>query len=295
MPIRGRLRILGFVLAALMSLTSATTARASGPANICLFTDFGWDDAYVAQLKGVILTIDPGARLLDLTHSVAPYNITEGAYLLDQCAQEFPAGTIFVAVVDPGVGTDRNPILIETTKEKYFVGPDNGLFAQVIQSEGLLHAWKLDKPEFYRAGDVSRTFHGRDIFGPVAAHLAVGTSPGQLGTELKTLDVTAVLEPTYTGSVINTQVLHIDRYGNIILNLKSGSELAAMLKEGTLVKVSLGRDSFSAPFVKTYGDVAKGRRLLLFGSSGRLEISVNQGSAAQQVHVEPGTPIYLKP
>jgi len=295
MPIRGRLGILGFALAALMSFTSTTTARAAGPGTICLFTDFGWDDAYVAQIKGAILTIDPGARLLDLTHSVAPYNITEGAYLLDQCAQEFPAGTIFVAVVDPGVGTDRNPILIETTKEKYFVGPDNGLFAQVILSEGLLHAWKLDKPEFYRAGEVSRTFHGRDIFGPVAAHLASGTPPERLGTELKTLDVTAVAEPTYTGSVINTEVLHIDRYGNIILNLKSGSELAAMLKEGTLVKVSLGRESFSAPFVKTYGDVAKGRRLLLFGSSGRLEISVNQGSAAQQTRVEPGTPIYLKP
>jgi len=293
---RARLGFLGFALATLMSLTSATAARAAGPSGtICLFTDFGWDDSYVAQLKGVILTIDPGARLVDLTHSVAPYNIVEGSYLLDQCAQEFPAGTIFVAVVDPGVGTDRNPILIETTKEKYYAGPDNGLFAAVIQREGLLHAWKLDKPEFYRGGDLSHTFHGRDIFGPVAAHLAAGTSPGQLGTEMKTLDVTAMPEPTSTGSVLNTQVLHIDHYGNIILNLKAGSDLAAMLKLGNLVKVSIGRDSFSAPFVKTYGEVAKGRRLLLFGSSGRLEISVNQGSAAQQVHVEPGTSIYLKP
>src|ERR1700761_614430 len=137
MPIRGRLGILGFALAAFMSLTSATTAPAAGPSTICLFTDFGWDDSYVAQLKGVILTIDPGARLLDLTHSVAPYNITEGAYLLDQCAQEFPAGTIFVAVVDPGVGTDRDPILVETAKGKFYVGPDNGLFTQVVAREGL--------------------------------------------------------------------------------------------------------------------------------------------------------------
>jgi S-adenosylmethionine hydrolase len=295
MPIQGRLGILGFALAALMSVTSATTARAAGPATICLFTDFGWDDSYVAQLKGVIVTIDPNARLLDLTHSVAPYNITEGAYLLDQCAEEFPAGTIFVAVVDPGVGTDRDPILIETTKEKYFVGPDNGLFAQVIQSEGLLHAWKLDKPNFYRAGELSRTFQGRDIFGPVAAHLAAGVDPNNLGSEIKTITTAAAAEPVFNGGVIDAQVQHIDRYGNIILNVKGGSDLAAMLKEGTLVKISLGHQSYSAPFVKTYGEVDKGRLLLLFGSSGQLEISVNQGSAAREIRVEPGASLYLKP
>jgi len=278
-----------------MSLASATTARAAGQATVCLFTDFGWDDAYVAQLKGVVLTIAPDVRLLDLNHSVAPYNVTEGAFLLDQCAEEFPAGTIFVAVIDPGVGADRDPILVETSKQKFFVGPDNGLFAQVILNEGLLHVWKLDKPEFYRGGDLSRTFHGRDIFGPVAAHLAAGIPPDRLGTEAKAPDLTATPEPTYSGGVINAQVLHIDRYGNIILNLKTGSEFAPLLKEGTLVKISLGRESFSAPFVKTYSEVDKGRLLMLFGSSGRLEISINQGSAAHQIRVEPGAALYLKP
>jgi S-adenosylmethionine hydrolase len=295
MPIPGQCGILAFALGAIMTLSSATPARAFGPATICLFTDFGWDDPYVAQLKGAIVTINPNARLLDLTHSVAPYNVTEGAWLLDQCAEEFPPGTIFVAVVDPQVGTDRDPILIETTKEKYFLGPDNGLFAQVIQNEGLLRAWKLDKPEFYRAGDISRTFHGRDIFGPVAAHLAAGTEPDRLGTPMKTIEVAAAKEPIFTGGMIDTQVLHIDRFGNILLNLKAGSDLAAKLKEGDLVKISVGRDSFSAPLVNTYGEVDKGRLLLLFGSSGQLEISVNQGSAARQLKVEPGTAIYLKP
>jgi S-adenosyl-L-methionine hydrolase (adenosine-forming) len=295
MLIQGRLIILGFALAALMSLSSATPARASGPATIGLFTDFGWDDSYVAQLKGVIVTINPDARLLDLTHSVAPYNITEGAWLLDQCAAEFPAGTIFVAVVDPQVGTDRDPILIETNAQKYFVGPDNGLFAQVIESEGLLHAWRLDKPEFYRSGDLSRTFHGRDIFGPVAAHLAAGIEPDRLGTEMKTLDVTTAKDPVFNGGMINAQVLHVDRYGNIILNVKTGTDLAANFKEGTLVRITAGRDSFSAPLVKTYADVDKGRLLMLFGSSGQLEISVNQGSAAHQIKVEPGSTVFLKP
>lgn len=288
--------MLGVALALLMSLAPTSSARAaSGPPTVCLFTDFGWDDPYVAQLKGVIISIAPNVRLVDLNHSVTAYNVTEGGYLLNQCATEFPAGTIFVAVVDPQVGTNRDPILIETNKQKYFVGPDNGLFAQVIQSQGLLHAWRLDKSDFYRAGDLSRTFHGRDIFGPVAAHLADGTDPARLGTEMKTLEVEAPKEPAFNGGVIETQVQHIDHYGNIILNLKAGSDLAGRLKEGTLVRISTGHESYSAPFVRTYGDVDKGRLLLLFGSSGQLEISVNQGSAARQIKVDAGSTLYLKP
>jgi S-adenosylmethionine hydrolase len=249
----------------------------------------------VAQLKGVILTINPNARLLDITHTVTPFNVTEGAYLLDQCAEEFPAGTIFVAVVDPQVGTDRDPILLETAKGKFFVGPDNGLFSQVLAHEGFSKAWTLDKPEFFRAGDVSRTFHGRDIFGPVAAHLAAGTDPERLGTPIKTLLLLPDKEPTFSGGQIFTEVLHIDRYGNVILNLPSGSDMAAKLKEGNLVKISIGRESYSAPLVKTYGEVEKGRLLLLYGSGGLLEIGMNQGSAARQLKVEPGASVFLKP
>jgi S-adenosylmethionine hydrolase len=298
MPFHGRLGMLGFALAALMSLASATTARAAGPATICLFTDFGWDDSYVAQLKGVIVSIDPGARLLDLTHSVTPYNVTEGAYLLDQCSAEFPAGTIFVAVVDPGVGTVRGPLLIETNKGKYFVGPDNGLFARVIQSEGLLHAWRLDKPEFYRSADLSRTFHGRDIFGPVAAHLASGTAPEKLGTEITAATSLTLLPdkaPAYSAGTLTVQVEHLDRYGNVILNLRADSDLAGRLKDGNLVKISIARETYSAPLVKTYGDIEKGRLILLYGGGGLLEIAMNQGSAAKELKVQPGDVIFLKP
>ena len=265
------------------------------PPVIGLFTDYGWDDPYVAQLKGVMLTINPNARILDITHTVTPFNVTEGSYLLDQCAEEFPAGTIFVAVVDPQVGTDRDPILLETAKGKYFVGPDNGLFTQVIAHEGFTRAWKLDKPQFFRPGDVSHTFHGRDIFGPVAAHLAMGTAPERLGTLVKTLTTLPDKEPTFGGGSITTEVLHIDRFGNVILNLPSASDVAAKLKDGDLVKISIGKESYSAPLVKTYGDVEKGRLLLLYGSSGLLEIGMNQGSAARQLKVEPGTSVYLKP
>jgi len=294
MPNFRRFGILGFALL-MIGLSAASPAHAAPIPVIGLFTDYGWEDPYVAQLKGVIFTINPGARLVDITHTVSPFNVTEGSYLLDQCAEEFPAGTIFVAVVDPQVGTSRDPILLETAKGKFFVGPDNGLFTQVLAHEGFSKAWKLDKPEFFRVGDVSRTFHGRDIFGPVAAHLAAGIDPERLGSPLKTLTLLPDRQPTFSGTVITAEVLHIDRYGNVILNLPSGSDLAAKLKDGNLIKISIGKENYAAPLVKTYGEVEKGRLLLLYGGSGLLEISMNEGSAARQLKVEPGTSVFLKP
>ena len=279
----------------MIGLVPASNAHAAPPPVIGLFTDYGWDDPYVAQLKGIIVTINPAARILDITHTVTPFNVTEGAYLLDQCAEEFPAGTIFVAVVDPQVGTDRDPILLETGKGKFFVGPDNGLFSEVIAHEGFAKAWKLDQPAYFRPGNVSHTFHGRDIFGPIAAHLAAGTDPEKLGTPIKTLLLLPDKEPSFSAGIISAEVVHIDRYGNVILNVSSDGDMAAKLKEGNLVKISIGRESYSAPLVATYGEVAKGRLLLLYGGSGLLEIGMNQGSAYRQLRVEPGTAVYLKP
>jgi S-adenosylmethionine hydrolase len=271
------------------------SAHAAPPPVIGLFTDYGWDDPYVAQMKGVILTINPSARILDITHSVQPFNIIEGSYLLDQSAQEFPAGTIFVAVVDPQVGADRDPILLQTAKGKFYVGPDNGLFSGVIAREGFDKAWRLDKPNYFRPGGSSHTFHGRDIFGPVAAHLADGTDPDKMGTPVKTLVTLPTKDASMAGLMITTEVVHIDRYGNVILNLAGDSDLAAKLHEGNLVKISAGHDSYSAPLVKTYDDVEKGRMMLLYGNNGLLEIAVNQGSAAAKMKIEPGASVFLKP
>jgi S-adenosylmethionine hydrolase len=284
---------LGF--AVLVAMTAISPARAAASPVIALFTDYGWEDPYVAQLKGVILTVDPAARILDLTHTVPAFNVAEGAYLLDQSAQEFPAGTIFVAVVDPQVGTDRDPVLVETKDNKFFVGPDNGLFTEIIDSEGFARAWKLDKPEYFRPGATSSTFHGRDIFAPVAAHLAAGVDPEKMGTPVKELMMLPIKDPSFASGTISVQVLHIDHFGNIVLNLKAGSEVAGKLKDGNLVKIAIGKESYSGPLVKTYGDGEKGRLILLFGSNGLLEISMNQGSAVKQLKVEPGTVIFLKP
>ena len=297
MPISRFMSHLGFavLVVAMTGLTPATSAHAAPPPVIALFTDYGWEDPYVAQLKGAIITVYPSARLLDLTHSVSPFNVTEGSYLLDQCAEEFPAGTIFVAVVDPQVGTERDPVLVQTEQGKFFVGPDNGLFTQVIDHEGFARAWKLDKPEYFRPGDASHTFHGRDIFGPVAAHLASGVDPEKLGTSISTLVLLPIKEATFANGTLAVEVLHLDRYGNVILNLRSDGDMAAKLKEGNLVKISVGKDSYSGPLVKTYGELEKGRLMLLYGGNGLLEIAVNQGSAARQLKVIPGTTIFLKP
>ena len=281
---------LAFVMAAAASRT------ASAEPVIGLFTDYGWDDPYVAQMKGCIVTIEPRAQILDLIHSVTPFNVAEGAYLLEQASEEFPSGTIFVAVVDPEVGgSEHDPILLQTNKGKFYVGRDNGLFTHVIDHEGFAKAWKLDNPEFYKAGATSHTFHGRDIFGPIAAHLAAGVDPDRMGTPLKSITLLTTRDATSQGGTISAEVQHIDRFGNVILNLKQDDDAASLLKEGNLVRISVGRESYSGPLVKTYSEVPKGRTLLLWGSGGQLEISVNQGSASHLLKVEPGQVIYLKP
>ena len=296
MPISRLPNLIGFAAVALV-MTAPLSPVSAAPPIIGLLTDYGWDDPYVAQLKGSIMTIEPNARILDLLHTVDSFNVAEGAYLLDQASAEFPSGTIFVAVIDPDVGTDRAPILLQTGKGKFYVGPDNGLFTLVLAREGFSGAWKLDKPDYFRAGSASHTFHGRDIFGPVAAHLAGGTDPERMGTPLpeKNLTLLPVKEPTFAGGTISVQVLHIDRFGNVILNLPEGDEAGAKLKEGDLVKIMVGHESYSAPLVKTYGEVGKGRLILLYGGSGLLEIGMNQGSAAQKLKADPGTGIFLRP
>lgn len=280
----------------LTGLSSELVARDPAALPIIgLFSDYGWDDPYVAQLKGVIVSTNPNVRIIDLIHGVAPFNVGQGAYLLDQCSSEFPAGTIFVAVVDPQGVVDRDPILILTGKSKYYIGPDNGLFSQIIQREGLARAWKLDKPAYYRANGASQKSHGRDIYGPVAANLAGGTDPDKMGTPMKTILSFPNKDASMAGLIISTQVLHIDRFGNVILNLRAGTEIANKLKDGNLIKISVGRENYSAPLVKTYGDIEKGRLLLLYGGNGLLQIGVNQGSAAAKMKVEPGTNVFLKP
>lgn len=261
---------------------------------IALLTDYGMADAFVAEMKGTILTANPHARLLDLTHEIEPYNTMQAAYLLSQSSREFPEGTIFVAVVDPGVGTQRLPIMLQTLAGKYYIAPDNGLLTLVLEREGFAKAWKLDRPGYYRQGVISSTDHGRDIFGPVAAHLAAGIPADSIGSALDKKNI--VLLP-YRAAAINGpnlsgEIWHIDHFGNVVTNIPASIDPG--LKEGVLMRITLGKQTFSAPLVKTFADVQKGRIAVLIGSQGLLEICVNQSSAAKMIGAQVGQTVLIQ-
>jgi hypothetical protein len=214
-------------------------------------------------MKGVILGICPEARIVDLTHEVVPYQIPQAAFLLQQSWPYFPKGSIHVVVVDPGVGTARRPILVEA-EGHYFIGPDNGVFSMVPFME--VREIIIDRPP------ASNTFHGRDIFAPAAAHLANGVTPVQIGT--------LVDEPTRLTFDAGT-VLHIDRFGNVI----TGFRAADFPARGA---IQAGSETIHRR-AATYADVPPGQLFLLEGSSGHIEIALNQGSAAQRLGIGVGS------
>jgi S-adenosylmethionine hydrolase len=259
---------------------------------IALFTDFGTRDAYVAQLKGAILSIHPTAQLVDLTHEVDAFDVRAAAYLLDAAARYFPARTIVVAVIDPGVGTARRPVLLVTRAEKYYVGPDNGLFTWVIEREGLQDAYMLTQSAYFLP-QVSATFHGRDLFGPVAAHLARGVEPAQFGPRLAELMRLPYARPQHMGETVVGEVMHVDHYGNIATNIPS--EMLTHLAPGQWLTVTLAEHTYDLPFVKTYEAVPQGQLVCLINSSDVCEIALPHGNAAARLVVQVGDRVVLKP
>ena len=256
---------------------------------ITLTTDFGLRDAYVAELKGVILDIVNAAgrtvQLVDVTHDVAAHDVTEGALALDAAAPFFPAGSIHLAVVDPGVGTARRGLVVQTTRA-LLVGPDNGLFTPFLEGPGAWRAWELRDPG-YRLPSVSRTFHGRDVFAPAAAHLATGVSADRLGPPVH--DPVRLSWPTVraVAGAVAGAVLHVDRFGNLVTSIRA--ETLAQLGRRAHVRLA-GR---SLPVVGTYGDLEPGQAGALVGSSGRLEVAVREASAAARFKASRGTPVVV--
>jgi hypothetical protein len=259
---------------------------------IALFTDFGTRDAYVAQLKGAILSIHPTAQLVDLTHEVRPFDVRAAAYLLDASARYFPAQTICVAVVDPGVGTARRPVLLVTRAEKYYVGPDNGLFTRVIEREGFQAAYMLTQAAYFLP-QVSATFHGRDLFGPVAAHLARGVEPDQLGPRLAELVQLPYARPQRVGETVVGEVIYVDHYGNIATNIPS--ELLTHLVPGQWLTLTLAERTHVLPFVETYEAGPPGPPVCLINSTDACEIALPHGNAAARLVVQVGDRVVLKP
>ncbi len=247
---------------------------------ITMLTDFGLKDPYVGVMKGVVLGINPAATVVDITHQVPPGNILIASTLLRDAISYFPKGTVHVAVVDPGVGTQRRPIAV-STDDFFLVGPDNGLFWPLLSGRKEWKAYHLIEERFFLP-EVSSTFHGRDIFSPVAAHLSLGVRPEAMGPQVSDL-VQLKLPGVVVGKKgLRGVVIRVDRFGNLITNIDA-STLEELTKKGA-PEVRVG-DLAIKGIKRTYGEVPKGEALALLGSGGYLEISVNQGRASDLVGV----------
>jgi len=249
---------------------------------VTLTTDFGLRDPYVAEMKGVMLSLAPDVRLVDITHEVESHDVVGAALVLEAAVPFFPPGTVHLAVVDPGVGTARRGLVV-TTDSGAFVAPDNGLLTPVL-ARGAWRAFELKAPEL-RLPRISRTFHGRDVFAPAAAHLARGVPPEHFGPP--TLDPVRLPWPEVhaVGGAVAGAVVHVDRFGNLITSI--AADAVERLGEHASIHIA-GRH---LPLVGTYADLPRGGAGALIGSSNRLEVAVREGNAAAVLGARRGTPV----
>ena len=259
---------------------------------ITLLSDFGLKDPYVAEMKAVILSICRDASIIDISHEVEKFNIRMGAFILAQASRYFPEGTIHVAVVDPGVGTKRRPIIVETERSLY-VGPDNGLLILAAQNEGIKCIHEIANPK-YMLKKVSRTFHGRDIFSPAAAHLAKGVEPSEFGPEIHDPVRPSFASPKIRKEAISGEIIHIDGFGNLITNISEKDLKAARIYEGETLSIQLGGEELKLKICSSYSEVPRNMPLSIIGGTGFLEISVNQGNASRIFKAKIGDPVVLK-
>ena len=242
---------------------------------ITLITDFGLGDHFAGTMKGVILAIAPRARIVDITHQITPFEVPEAAFVLSQAYRFFPPGTIHVVVVDPGVGTSRRPILVQAARQ-YFIAPDNGVLSMIYSREK--HRVRAITSQKLFLSPVSRTFHGRDIFAPSAAHLARGMPPARFGKPITDYLQSAFEKPVRTGKRHWTgTILKIDRFGNVITNL-SFDEFRAV--EERVFELTIGPRRVTS-YARSYAELNLGELFVICGSSGYLEVAANQDSAAR--------------
>lgn len=289
-----------FLVVVVLALAAAASAQTETPAppatapTIVFMTDFGTVDDAVPICKGVMLGIAPTARIIDLTHHVTPFNIREGARFLYGTTPYYPAGTIFVVVVDPTVGSSRKAVIVKSKRGQYFVLPDNGLMTLVEQRDGIVGAREITNPAWMIGSALSSTFHGRDIFSPAGAHLARGddwTQVGPVVPELVRLNIEAakVESRGITGEIFATD----GPFGNLITNI-SGDEFRQLgYAPGDSVHVTIGQSAKTFPFVKTFADVPVGQPLMYIDSRGRIGLAVNQGNFSKTFNMLPPLPIFI--
>jgi S-adenosyl-L-methionine hydrolase (adenosine-forming) len=302
---RARSRVFSFLLMTALSVAvagCATTAthpdesakKAAVRPTIVFMTDFGVANDAVAICKAVMIGIAPDARIMDITHLVTPYQIGEASRLLEGVTPYYPAGTVFVIVVDPGVGTSRKAIIVKTKKGQYFVVPDNGLMTPIVDKDGLEGAHEITNPAWMIGDKISSTFHGRDIFSPTAAHLAMGedwTQAGPAVNELVRLNPpTATLDAKgIAGEVIGLD----DPFGSLITDISGDDfkKLGYAIDERVTVKIA--NKSYTMPYVKTFSGVPVGQPLLYLDSRDRVGFAVNQRDFSKVYKVTPPVSVFV--
>jgi S-adenosylmethionine hydrolase len=261
---------------------------------ITFLTDFGLQDDFVGTCHGVIATIAPDARVIDVTHGIRSGHVLQGALVLANTLPYMPAG-VHLAVVDPGVGSGRRALVVRDREGRLHVGPDNGLLLPAADRfGGVAEAHELANAE-YSLQPVSRTFHGRDLFSPAAAHLATGVALGELGPPIDPDELVRVElpQPEVGHNRIRAVALVVDRFGNVALNLRREHLQQLDLPAGTRVELTSRGERFYAVFVRTFADAPRGSLILYEDSYGSLALAVSRGSASQLLHVEEGAEIVL--
>jgi S-adenosyl-L-methionine hydrolase (adenosine-forming) len=282
------------LLVTLMSIVSRVHAQDSGaqkyPPTIVFMTDFGLVDDSVAICRGVMYSIMPTVRIVDLSHQVTPFSILDGARYLYGATPYFPAGTVFTVVIDPGVGSTRKAVIIKSKRGQYFVLPDNGLITLVGQRDGLDSAREITNTNWMIGKALSSTFHGRDIFSPAGTHVARGDDWTQAGP---VVDVNALVKLDLQAAKIDDLGLHGEviatdgPFGNLVTNVDAEDFLKLGYQRGQSVPITIGETKFDLPFVKTFSDVSLNKPLIYIDSRGHIALALNQGSFASTYGIKP--------
>jgi S-adenosylmethionine hydrolase len=291
---------LGRFLPAVLLIASALHAQPPQHAQhvVGFMTDFDVKDDAIGICKAVMEGIDPGIRIIDITHQATPYDIAEGARFLAGSAPYFPADAVFVVVIDPTVGSTRKAIIAHSRRGQYFVLPDNGLLT-LMPSEGenqIIEAREITNPAWMIGAKLSSTFHGRDIFSPTGAHLARGDDWTQAGPALNVTKLVRlnIHNPTLDGTGLHSEVLGLDGpFGNVILNIPSETFAKLNYHLGDTVQVTIDGHPYAVPFVKTFSDVPVGSPLLYIDSRGRVALSLNQRNFAEKYRITPGLAVSI--
>jgi S-adenosylmethionine hydrolase len=282
------------ILGGACSKAPAPNDSSAAHPTIVFMTDFGTANDAVAICKAVMIGIAPDARIMDITHQVTPYSIEEGARFLAGITPYYPAGTVFAVVVDPGVGTSRKAIIVKSKKDQLFVLPDNGLITPVIERDGLDSAREITNQTWMIQAPVSSTFHGRDIFSPVAAHLAAGWDFRLVGPEITELvRLTPKLSTTSEKGIDGDIIALDDPFGSLITDIPADEFKSLGYSLGDKVQVQINKKPVTLPYMKTFMDVPVGDILLYIDSRGRVGIAINQGNYSKKFNLEPPGTIFI--